>query len=634
MIVIGTAGHIDHGKTAVVKRLTGTDPDRLPEEKKRGMTIDLGFAFYTTPANDELAFVDVPGHERFVKNMIAGVGGIDVVMLVIAADDGWMPQSQEHFQIVRLLDLRYGLIVINKIDMVEPDWLELLQHEIKQKVAGSFLENAPIFKVSAQTGAGFDALTEYLNEISGKIASRRNIDKARLYIDRSFIQAGIGGVVTGTLRGGTLEIGQSVTVWPSMTVGRVRTLHSRNKPVEKAYPSQRTAVSFTGIDKEYLVRGGVVSTDRDLSFFRRNQVFALAVELLPETIISIDDRRKVLVIVGTSEVEGELRMYDRKQLNPGERGLVFFKPDRPLLAFVGDNYIMRLVTPMVTLGGGKVLDLLERFPRRKQLDRFVYLNNRVDFSLDSLLVSEFQKNILQEITGLLDYANYSRTEIAATVETLVKTRRLGKFGRYVYHQEHLESVVAKLKSALLEFLREKPHLKGLSAEEITRLSGLSDTTAHALIEFLVQKEELVKEQELYNLPGRGMSLKGVIRQAHDSIMQSLREQPYGPPTLASLAAGGKVHQNAIKYIIDTGEACKCGGDFLFLSEVWREIITFIKKKLNTDSRLTVPELRDRFGFTRKYVIPVLEETDRQGLTCREGDVRVKGDKFDDEKFNL
>jgi len=628
MIVIGTAGHIDHGKSAIIKRLTGTDPDRLPEEKKRGMTIDLGFAFYTTPSQDELAFVDVPGHERFVKNMIAGAGGIDAVMMVVAADDGWMPQSQEHFQIVRLLGIRHGLIVINKIDLVEPDWLELLQQEIKEKVAGSFLEESPIFMVSAQTGEGFESLTGYLDEISGQIASQKNIKKARLYIDRSFIQPGIGGVITGTLRGGTLEVGQDVTVWPAMAGGRIRTMHSRNKPVEKASPSQRTAVSFTGIDKENLIRGGVISARKDLSFFRRHQVFSLSVELLPEAIISIEDRRKVLVIVGTSEVEGEIRMFDRKQLNPGERGLVFFKPERPLLSFVGDNFIMRLVTPMVTLGGGKVLDLLERFPRRKQLGRFTYLNTRVDFTPENLLVSELQKNILQEMNGLLEYSGLSAEEIKATAEELVKNERLGRFNKYVYHPEYFNDTVLKLKNSLAEFLKEKPHLKGLSSEEITRLSGASETTARALIEYLVNKEELVKEQELYNLPGRGMSLKGVIRQAHDSIMRSLKDQPYAPPTLSSLAAGGKVYQNAIKYIIETGEARKCGSDFLFLSEIWVEIIDFIKKKLNKDGHLTVPEIRDRFGFTRKFAIPVLEETDRQGLTRREGDVRVKGDKFE------
>ncbi|MFQ6008847.1 MAG: selenocysteine-specific translation elongation factor, partial [Candidatus Zixiibacteriota bacterium] len=256
MIVVGTAGHIDHGKSSIIKRLTGTDPDRLPEEKARGMTIDLGFAFYRTTSDEEIAFVDVPGHERFVKNMIAGAGGIDVVMLVIAADDGWMPQSQEHFQIVRLLGIRNGFIVINKIDLVQNDWLELLQQDIRTKVKGSFLEDAPILMVSAETGEGFEQLQNYLNSLPKKIAVARDIGKARLFIDRSFVRPGIGGVVTGTLRGGSLSVGQTVSVWPSMATGKIRSLQSNNQDVHTAHPGQRTAVSFTGIDKEQLRRGG------------------------------------------------------------------------------------------------------------------------------------------------------------------------------------------------------------------------------------------------------------------------------------------------------------------------------------------------------------------------------------------
>ncbi|MEA3296866.1 MAG: selenocysteine-specific translation elongation factor, partial [candidate division Zixibacteria bacterium] len=257
MLVIGTAGHIDHGKSAVVKRLTGTDTDRLPEEKVRGMTIDLGFAFRQTDSGDGIAFVDVPGHERFVRNMIDGAGGIDAVMLVVAADDGWMPQTQEHFQIVRLLGIENGLIVINKTDLVESDWLDLLEEDIRDKVKDSPLANAPIFRLSAETGSGCDKLQNYLDSLSGRLTFQRDISKARLYIDRSFVLPGIGGVVTGTLRGGALATGRTVSIWPAMTTARIRSLRANNCDVEKALPGQRTAVSLTGVDKNLLVRGGV-----------------------------------------------------------------------------------------------------------------------------------------------------------------------------------------------------------------------------------------------------------------------------------------------------------------------------------------------------------------------------------------
>ena len=232
MLVIGTAGHIDHGKSAIVKRLTGTDPDRLPEEKDRGMTIDLGFAFRDAADGERLAFVDVPGHERFVKNMVAGAGGIDAVMLVVAADDGWMPQSREHFQIVRLLGIRHGLVVINKIDLVESDWLELLEDDIRQKTAGSFLADAPIFRVSAVSGEGIEALAAHLDALPAMISAQRDIGKARLNIDRSFVLPGIGGVVTGTLRGGSLSVGQAVSIWPKRATGKIRSFRANNEEVK------------------------------------------------------------------------------------------------------------------------------------------------------------------------------------------------------------------------------------------------------------------------------------------------------------------------------------------------------------------------------------------------------------------
>jgi len=634
MIIIGTAGHIDHGKSAIVRRLTGTDPDRLPEEKARGMTIDLGFAFYNTPSGEDLAFVDVPGHERFVKNMIAGAGGIDSVMLVVAADDGWMPQSQEHFQIVRLLNLKSGVIVINKIDLVEKDWLVLLREEIREKVSGSFLEDAPIFEVSAQTGEGFDGLREYLHQLPTKIRSRADLKKARLYIDRTFVQPGIGGVVTGTLRGGVLAVGQPVTVWPGAMSGKIRTLHSMNRQVEKATPSQRTAVSFTGIEKEQLRRGGVVTDRREMKYMQEHQVFALSVELLKESQISLKDRRRVLVMVGTSEVEGEIRLYDKNEIAPSQKGLLFFKPGEPLYALVGDNYIMRLITPMVTLGGGKVLDQLKYFPRRKRLADYAYLEDRLEGNPEKLILSEMKKHLLAETDNLLEEADLSHEEIIAEVERLVDEQKLGRFGNFIYHPEYFNRTIAHLKKNIESYLTEHPHLKGLTFEQTARLGALPEDTARAVVDYLAQTDQLVKTADLYNLPGRGMSLKGVIKEVHDKIIEALKAEPYAPPSLADLAGKGKIYQQAIKYMLDTGEVYKCGGDFLFLMDIWREINVFIKNKLNTDSQLSVSELRGRFGFTRKFAIPILEETDRVGLTRREEDVRVKGDRFESEKFNL
>ncbi len=634
MIVVGTAGHIDHGKSAIVKRLTGTDPDRLPEEKARGMTIDLGFAFYRTPSGDDIAFVDVPGHERFVKNMIAGAGGIDVAMLVVAADDGWMPQSQEHFQVVRLLGISSGFIVINKIDLVESDWLELLQEDIKDKVRDSFLSDAPIFQVSAETGEGFEPLRDYLNRLPRQAETRKDIGKARLYIDRSFVRPGIGGVVTGTLRGGSLSVGQSVSVWPSMASGKVRSLQSNNRDVQTAVPGQRTAVSFTGIDKELLVRGGVVSDRLDLSIFKQHPVLALSIELIGEAPVTLVDRRRVLLMVGTTEMEGEIRLLNRKEIRPGEKGVVFFKPDEPVYCLVGDHYVARLPTPMVTLGGGRILDHLVHFPRRRQASLYSYLEQRLSGTVDDLVTSELQKGVIVASESLLREADFSESEVQMVVAGLIKEKVLGRFEDHLFHVKSLTVACDHFTEAVAKYLEDKPHLVGLSLEQLVKLSEYDEPTTEAFLKYMTAIGSMTKLGDKYNLAGRGMSLKGAVKDAHDGIMKILRDQPYAPPALSSLASAGKHYKEAIKYIIESGEGYKCGPDFIFLSDVWQEIVQFIKMQLGKADTLAVTDLRERFGFTRKFVIPILEETDRIKLTRREGDVRVKGDRFESEEFDI
>ncbi|MCK4631863.1 MAG: selenocysteine-specific translation elongation factor [candidate division Zixibacteria bacterium] len=628
MIVVGTAGHIDHGKSAIVKRLTGTDPDRLPEEKSRGMTIDLGFAFYDTPDGDQVAFVDVPGHERFVRNMIAGAGGIDVVLLVVAADDGWMPQSEEHFQVVRLLGVRSGIIVINKTDLVEKDWLDLLQQEIREKTAGSFLEDAPIIPVSAQTGDGFEQLRDCLQEISTETATRKATGKTRLYVDRSFVQTGIGTVVTGTLRGGDLNVGQNVTVWPSLETGKVRSLQSNNRDVKTATPGQRTAVSITGLDRNDLIRGGVVVGKLDCAYFRDNPVLALSVEMLKQAPVTLSDRRRALVIIGTSEVTGEIRLYDRKEITPGETGIVFFKPDEPLLSMIGDHFIARLPTPMVTIGGGRVIDRLPNFPRRKQSDRYQYLNDRLTGSVSDLVISELKRRIIAPSDTLLSHADYSSTELSDVVSRLKKDGVVSTFRGQLTHNETIEKASAELKTVVEEFLKGKPHLKGLSPDELDRLSPFDFNTTATLTEFMVEREVLARIGEKYDLAGRTMSLKGPVKQAYDDIVRQLRVDPLKPPLLSKLAAGGKQYREAIKYILESGEGYKCGSEFIFLAEAWDEIVGFVKQTIKTKSDLSIAELRDHFDFSRKFAVPILEETDRIRLTSREGDVRVRGDRFE------
>ncbi len=634
MLVVGTAGHIDHGKSSIVRRLTGTDPDRLPEEKSRGMTIDLGFAFYTTSNQDTIAFVDVPGHERFVKNMIAGAGGIDVVMLVIAADDGWMPQSEEHFHVVRLLGVQHGITVINKIDLVESDWLELLESEVSEKTKGSFLEDSPVFSVSAQTGAGFDALVAYLDTLHGTVEMRKDIGKARLSIDRSFVRPGFGGVATGSLRGGSFEVGQKVTIWPGSNKAKIRSLQSNAVDVEKALPGQRTAVSLTGIERDQLVRGGLISDRDNLDFFNTNFVLALHLELLPNALVEIEDRRRVLMIVGTTEVEGEIRLYHEKKIRPGEKGVIFFRPDHPTCCLIGDRFIMRLPTPMVTLGGGSVLDHLPQFPRRRAIDKFSYLFNRLDGSLVSLVHSEFEKSIFVREDHLLENADFSSNDIMRCVDRLVSEKKLVGYQNGFYSPVTMEKATEQLISEMSAYLKEKSHLHGMLSEQIQQVSSFDKPTTDLLVRFLIENMKLAKEDDIISLVGRDVHLSGEVKTAYDKVVKLLRDNPYAPPAIKEIVAGGKAYREAIRFILDSRRGHKCGADFIFLMKTWHEIVSYIREVLSENSEITLPQLRDRFGFTRKYAIPILEETDRLKLTRREENIRKRGEKFDDESAFL
>lgn len=628
MIVVGTAGHIDHGKSSIVKRLTGTNPDRLPEELKRGMTIDLGFAFYKTDQNDTVAFVDVPGHERFVKNMVAGVGGIDSVMLVVAADDGWMPQSEEHFQIVRMLNVSHGAVVINKIDLADPEILELLEEEVKEKVAGSFLENAPIFMVSAETGEGFDKLAEYLNQLPQKLTHKKDLGKPRLYIDRSFIRPGIGGVVTGTLRGGSLSVGQMATIWPHNKKAKIKSLHSNNNDVETAVPGQRTAISFTGVEKNMLQRGGVIFSHENFDYFYDNQIFALSVEWLENIPVSIEDQRQLIFIVGTTEVEGEVRLYEEKSMRGGQSGIIFFKPEEPVYSMIGDRFILRLPTPMITLGGGVLLDRMKHFPRKKRIDQYLYLKLRTPMNEENLLRSELTKLPVLPVENIGHDSIYDNEQLQEQLKILFNNKEIKFFKGAAYLVKYFAETIERILGEIKAEFEQKSNVKGLLYEQIAPLVDYPEIQQKLILEYMVEAGLLTYDGELYNLAGRGMSLKGPLKKAYDEIMEQLKAEPYAPPQLFILTKGGKAYKEAIKFILDNKEGHKCGAEFIFLSEVWEEVVSFIREHINAKSTIAVGDLKTRFGFSRKFTIPIFEETDRLKITFRDGDVRVRGAKFE------
>jgi selenocysteine-specific elongation factor len=333
-------------------------------------------------------------------------------------------------------------------------------------------------------------------------------------------------------------------------------------------------------------------------------------------------------MLGTTEVEGEIRMYDQSEIKPSSNAIAFFKPEEPLYGLVGDRFIVRLPTPAITLGGGVVLDQLQQFPRRRELESLSYLRNRLSGALPDIVKSELQKHPIAKEDGLLQFSDFSSAQIASELEELINSGHAARFQNWVYDIDRMKQETESFNRSFTQYMSDKPHVKGLLVEQIRPLLHHDTTIADALLNYFLSSGVLQKVGDKYDLAGRGMSLKGVVKEAHDKMMTALRAEPLAPPSLAQLAAGGKIHQEAIRFMIESGEVYKCGSDFLFLSETWSDVVTFIRAKLTQDSRLAVSDLKDRFGITRKYAIPILEETDRIRLTRREGDFRVKGDRFE------
>ncbi len=630
MFVIGTAGHIDHGKSAVIKRLSGIDPDRLPEEQERGMTIDIGFAHYDTKNGQRIGIIDVPGHERFVRNMIAGSGGIDAVILVVAADDGWMPQSQEHFQITRLLDIKYGLVAITKIDLVEPGWVDLVEEDIKEKLRGSFLQDAPIVRLSSVTGEGFDRLEEELDRLTHKVIVRQNINKPRLYIDRSFVLPGMGGVVAGTLRGGELRVGQEVAVFPSKKAGKIRTMQSHGSRIESAVPGQRTSISLTGIDKEFLGRGKVIASPEIINDYPVDSVLALHISLLPEAPIIINNRRRLLLILGTTELQGEVRLFGDAPVSPGREGVIFFKPFDPVLSFIGDRFIVRLPTPQVTVGGGQVLDILSRFPRKKEFKNFKYLEDRIKLTPASLIDTELKKSTFIVPDRSFIRCNYSESAINEVITELKSKSIIDDYqGRY-YRTDDLEPVMENILSIVKTELDVKSHMDGLSVDVIVSGTGRAAAAIEPILELMSAKGKLVKKKNKYDLPGRFMEVKGEVKIAAEAIEKELLNTGLMPPMLKDLTGEDKIRKEAMDYLLSVGKAVKAGSSLAFHREYWERIILAIRELFDTADVLTVSALREKLESSRKFVVPILEETDRRQITIRQGDVRIKGVNFEKE----
>ena len=628
-VIVGTAGHIDHGKSSLVEALTGMNPDRLEEEKRRGITLDLGFAFLTLEGV-RLGLVDVPGHERFVRNMLAGAGGIDLVLLVIAADEGIKPQTREHFEICRLLGIPRGIIAITKSDLVDADTLGLVRLEIEEFVRGSFLESAPIVPVSARSGAGLDELRNVLGSAAQAATVRDATQNFRLPIDRSFAMKGFGTVVTGTLISGAVKLEDEVELYPAKKRLRVRGLHSGGKQIERAVAGQRTAVNLAGIEHEEITRGMVLAS---AGLFEATQRVDARVTLLGSA-PPLKNRARVHFHQGTAEAIAEVILLNDSggELNAGGSAFAQLRLDKPLLLLPGDRFILRRFSPVVTIGGGTVLDV--RAPRHKRKDAVVapFLDvlehGKREEILGALVEAAPRGVTLPEIVAR---TGWIESETRAAAEKLAAAKRVRILGGapIVMAPAHAVTVcAAAIRKAVETFHRANPLLPGIPKQELRARAGRARVEiVEAALGDLVAARALATAGDLVSLAGREITLSTEETRAKELIEREFESAGLTVPgfatVLAKLPVDAPRAQKILQILLREKVLVKISSDLVFHRNTLQRLREMLAKyRKERGARLPITVFKELTGITRKYAIPLLEHLDREQVTRRAGDERV------------
>ena len=629
-VIVGTAGHIDHGKTALVKALTGIDADRLEEEKRRGITIDIGFAHLELPAPDgsriRLGFVDVPGHERFVRNMLAGVGGIDLVLLVIAADEGIKPQTREHFDICRLLAIRRGITVLTKSDAVDSETLEVVRLEVEDYVRGSFLDTtlapvrSPIIAVSSLTGAGLDELKSALAKVASEVTAKDSAALARLPIDRVFTIKGFGTVVTGTLVAGTIRKEEELEVFPSGKRVRVRGVQVHGSPAAAAVAGQRTALNLAGLSTEDLARGMTLAT---ADTFRSTSRVDALLSLLPSA-KPFKDGARVHFHAYTTETIAETRLYGVKQLKPGDETYAQLRFAQPMLLLPGDRFIVRQFSPVVTMGGGVMLDASP--PTRKQgaEDAIAFLKIMRHGSPEEVLAARAARRgaiglRLDDIPGEMNIRREETTKLAVKAG-------LVRCDPVLVAPAAFAEVKADVLRALKKFHDANPLVAGMSKEELRDRINLGPEVFYSVLGNLAEEKKLEVAGELAHLPGRGVAMKDEEAESKKIIEQAFASAGLKVPSLKEVLAGLKVDkiraQKIVTLLLRDKVLIKISEDLVFHQSALMDLRHRIAALKTNAPKMDVARFKDMTGVSRKYAIPLLEYLDRERVTRRVGDERV------------
>ncbi|MBM3180332.1 MAG: selenocysteine-specific translation elongation factor [Chloroflexi bacterium] len=627
MRVIGTAGHVDHGKSTLIEALTGIHPDRLKEEQAREMTIELGFGWLTLPSGEEVGIVDVPGHRDFIENMLSGISGIDAALLVVAANEGVMPQTKEHLAILDLLQIPAGLIVLTKTDLAsDPGWLDLLETDIRSAVRNTVLEDAQIVRVSAKNKTGLEKLISSLQVLLQQKPTRLDIGRPRLPIDRVFSMSGFGTVVTGTLSDGHLSIGDEVEILPGGSKGRIRGLQTHKKKEEKALPGSRTAVNISGVDMGSIRRGKVVTYPNQYQTTRRIDA---RFRLLKDASTSIKHGDEVKFFAGASETIAIVRLLGTEELIAGEEGWIQLELREPLVTVRGDRYILRRPSPGETLGGGAVIDHQPK-GRHKRFDKSVLK------SLESLAQGSPAEVLLEaalslHAASLKEIVAKSRLD-AATADAAVK--ELTKTGQLV----HLEAgdpgiqsdslaialpdwneLRGRVENILNTFHKQFPLRRGIPREEMKSRLKLTARIFNTAIKKLAESNVLTDTRAAVSLTGHEIKFEASQQVQVEELMRRFEKTPYATPSVRECQA--QAGEEVINALIEMGELIPVSQDVIFRKKDYEEMVERIRTAIQQKGRITLAEVRDMLDTTRKYIQALLEHMDAIGITMRDGDAR-------------
>ncbi|MCB2213929.1 selenocysteine-specific translation elongation factor [bacterium] len=618
--VIGTAGHVDHGKSTLINRLTGINPDRLKAEQDREMSIELGFAWLQLPNGEDIGVVDVPGHRDFIENMLAGVGGIDAALFVVAADEGVMPQTREHLAILDLLQIPAGVVALTKTDLVEdPEWLDLIEADLRETLAGTVLADAPIVQVSARSGAGLEDLTRALQDVLTQRPHRPDLGRPRLPVDRVFTLPGFGTIVTGTLTDGTLAVGDNVTILPRGHTGRIRGLQTHKQAEERAQPGSRTAVNVSGVSVDQIRRGDVlVHPDT----YQPTKMLDVWVRILPDADAPLKHNSEVKFFIGAAEVMARVRVLGAQALGPGESGFLQLMPAEPIVALRQDRFILRRPSPAATIGGGQVVD---PHPKRRH-KRF--RQARID-ELEQLMVGTPEDVLLQTAektgattrVGLFEIAGLEPAKARDALAALLSNGDLVALGDkpLLLTAGQLDRDRNKISRALSAFHEASPLKVGMPREQLKTESGVTGYVFDAILRRGADEGELVLSNALVRQADHEVVFTPAQQTHIDSLMAAFDAHAYAPPSVKQSL--DIVNEDLLNALIATGQLTQVAEDVLLQPAILDEMRDAVIAHIKENGAITLGELRDQFDTSRKYAVAVLEYLDETGVTIRKGDKR-------------